>query len=72
MKAIRLALCASILAMASPALAHDDKPKSVLPAAIKPVVKPLTTAVVQHSGGTDASGCHKNHATGDYHCHNPR
>lgn len=22
-----------------------------------------------HSGGTDASGCHYNHKTGDYHCH---
>lgn len=22
-----------------------------------------------HSGGTDSKGCHKNHATGDYHCH---
>ena len=27
---------------------------------------------VAHSGGTDAAGCHKNHATGDYHCHNPK
>ena len=23
-----------------------------------------------HSGGTDSSGCHMNHKTGDYHCHN--
>ncbi len=23
----------------------------------------------QHSGGTDANGCHKNHKTGGYHCH---
>ncbi|MBZ9720156.1 YHYH domain-containing protein [Mesorhizobium sp. AD1-1] len=22
-----------------------------------------------HSGGTDANGCHKNHKTGEYHCH---
>lgn len=22
-----------------------------------------------HSGGTDAYGCHRNHKTGDYHCH---
>lgn len=22
-----------------------------------------------HSGGTDANGCHRNHQTGDYHCH---
>ena len=23
-----------------------------------------------HSGGTDKYGCHTNHETGDYHCHN--
>lgn len=22
-----------------------------------------------HSGGTDSKGCHRNHKTGDYHCH---
>ncbi|WP_348647142.1 YHYH domain-containing protein [Mesorhizobium sp. NZP2077] len=22
-----------------------------------------------HGGGTDANGCHKNHKTGEYHCH---
>lgn len=22
-----------------------------------------------HSGGTDANGCHRDHKTGDYHCH---
>lgn len=31
----------------------------------KPSAKP-------HSGGTDARGCHTNHSTGDYHCHNPK
>ncbi|MEE3649443.1 MULTISPECIES: YHYH domain-containing protein [unclassified Brenneria] len=25
-----------------------------------------------HSGGTDANGCHTNHKTGDYHCHNKK
>jgi len=25
-----------------------------------------------HSGGTNANGCHTNHATGDYHCHTPK
>lgn len=25
--------------------------------------------VFAHSGGTDDSGCHRNHKTGDYHCH---
>lgn len=22
-----------------------------------------------HSGGTNSEGCHRNHKTGDYHCH---
>lgn len=22
-----------------------------------------------HSGGTDKNGCHRDHSTGDYHCH---
>lgn len=22
-----------------------------------------------HSGGTDSNGCHKDHSTGEYHCH---
>lgn len=25
-----------------------------------------------HSGGTNARGCHREHSTGDYHCHSPR
>lgn len=25
-----------------------------------------------HSGGTDSYGCHTNHKTGHYHCHNPK
>ena len=29
-------------------------------------------AVDSHSGGTNSDGCHKNHKTGDYHCHNPK
>ncbi|WP_395689508.1 YHYH domain-containing protein [Caenimonas koreensis] len=29
-------------------------------------------AVYSHSGGTDASGCHTDHRTGDYHCHKPK
>jgi hypothetical protein len=26
-------------------------------------------AAFPHSGGLDASGCHTNHKTGEYHCH---
>ncbi|MFL0560557.1 YHYH domain-containing protein [Sphingomonas sp. 179-I 2A4 NHS] len=31
-----------------------------------------TPKAPQHSGGTDANGCHTNHSTGDYHCHKPK
>ena len=29
-------------------------------------------SALAHSGGTDANGCHTNHKTGEYHCHNPK
>jgi hypothetical protein len=28
-----------------------------------------SAAAVAHSGGTDKNGCHRDHKTGDYHCH---
>lgn len=28
--------------------------------------------IISHSGGTNSDGCHTNHKTGDYHCHNPK
>jgi hypothetical protein len=31
-----------------------------------------STTVDSHSGGTNSDGCHTNHKTGDYHCHNPK
>lgn len=30
---------------------------------------PLAMPVAAHPGGLDASGCHHNRKTGDYHCH---
>ena len=30
----------------------------------------LATTAFAHSGGKDAAGCHTNHKTGEYHCHN--
>jgi len=30
------------------------------------------TSALAHSGGTDSSGCHTDHKTGDYHCHKPK
>lgn len=29
----------------------------------------VSSLAFAHSGGTDANGCHRNHKTGDYHCH---
>jgi hypothetical protein len=29
----------------------------------------LAGQAIAHSGGTDASGCHIDHKTGEYHCH---
>lgn len=73
MKSLYATLCASVLIVSAPALAHEEKPKTLVPAP-KPVpnVQPLNTNSAKHSGGTDANGCHTNHATGIYHCHNPK
>ncbi|MEX1220529.1 MAG: YHYH domain-containing protein [Idiomarina sp.] len=30
------------------------------------------SAVLGHGGGTNAHGCHTNHKTGNYHCHNSK
>ena len=50
--------------------------------ALKLSVMALATAILilsggvspatAHSGGTDKYGCHYNHKTGEYHCHNPK
>lgn len=73
MKSFRTALVISVLALAAPALAHEEAPKPTK-SVPKPVAatSPAASNTVHHSGGTDAKGCHKNHATGDYHCHNPK
>ena len=31
-----------------------------------------TIPALAHSGGTNSDGCHHNHKTGGYHCHNPK
>ncbi|MBF7015060.1 YHYH domain-containing protein (plasmid) [Novosphingobium resinovorum] len=68
-----LAICAIVLS-ATPALAHEDtntaKPTAIAAPATKPQQGQSQTP--QHSGGTDANGCHKNHSTGEYHCHRPK
>ena len=32
----------------------------------------FSALVYSHSGNTDWQGCHTNHKTGVYHCHNPK
>lgn len=36
---------------------------------VSALVAAATSTVFAHSGGLDASGCHTNRKTGDYHCH---
>jgi len=75
MKAFGFGIVAAALSAASPAFAHEEKPKAAVNA---PAPKPAPevngdrTTSAQHSGGTDANGCHTNHSTGVYHCHNPK
>lgn len=75
MKVFGLAVFTAALSVASPALAHEVKPKTAANApGLKPgpEVKGERSTSAQHSGGTDANGCHLNHSTGVYHCHNPK
>ena len=70
---MKIMIAAGLLMVASTAYAHEasratqpaSPPKAVSEARI---VKP----VKEHSGGTDARGCHTNSQTGDYHCHKPK
>jgi methionine-rich copper-binding protein CopC len=64
-------IAAAVLLVASPAFAHQANTANT-PAATKSKPKPATAPNTTHSGGTDAQGCHTNHATGDYHCHTPK
>ncbi|WP_082699561.1 YHYH domain-containing protein [Novosphingobium barchaimii] len=65
-------MISAVLFGAVPAIAHETvetvKAKPVAPKGQQ--VQQTQTA--QHSGGTDANGCHTNHSTGVYHCHNPK
>lgn len=76
MKAFYAALAASALIAANPALAHEVK--SAMPAEKQDAKKATsetptaTPKPTEHSGGTDARGCHTNHSTGVYHCHTPK
>jgi len=46
--------------------AHMKKLSAALIAAI---IALTSVSALAHSGGTDSKGCHRNHKTGDYHCH---
>lgn len=71
MNKINIALATLAAVVASTAYAHEDgTPTQPKPAAA--VVKPQQPQGQNHSGGTDSKGCHTNHSTGDYHCHNPK
>ena len=43
--------------------------KTVVLALVCAVLAAAGPAAFAHSGGTNSSGCHTNHSTGDYHCH---
>lgn len=36
---------------------------------IAALIAVTSASAFAHSGGTDSKGCHRNHKTGDYHCH---
>lgn len=46
--------------------------KKTLIALIGGALMTVAGFAVGHSGGTDSNGCHTNHKTGEYHCHNPK
>ena len=49
-----------------------DKNSAIVVSALIAFLGLLPSAAMSHSGGTDASGCHQNSKTGDYHCHTPK
>ena len=44
--------------------------KPLLSLVILTILLTASSAATAHSGRTNSSGCHNNHSTGDYHCHN--
>ncbi|WP_157620720.1 thermonuclease family protein [Synechococcus sp. PCC 7335] len=44
--------------------------KPLLSLSILGILLTVGSGAAAHSGRTNASGCHNNHSTGDYHCHN--
>ncbi|WP_025552328.1 YHYH domain-containing protein [Sphingobium fuliginis] len=59
---------------ATGAIAHEssenNRPKPAEDVAKTQAPSKGETKPAGHSGGTDSNGCHTNHSTGEYHCHN--
>ena len=53
-------------------LGSMDKNSAIVVSALIAFLGLLPSAALSHSGGTNASGCHENSKTGDYHCHTPK
>nr|WP_230623562.1 YHYH domain-containing protein [Stutzerimonas stutzeri] len=45
------------------------KMKKISAVIIAALIAVTSASAFAHSGGTDSKGCHRNHKTGDYHCH---
>jgi hypothetical protein len=43
--------------------------KKISAVVIAALIAVASVSALAHSGGTDSKGCHRNHKTGDYHCH---
>lgn len=76
MKKISVIVSLGLLFVSVGAVAHEPvKQKSkvdVQSASSVKSYKSLIQKAAGHSGGTDSRGCHTNHSTGVYHCHNPK
>lgn len=79
MKLMSIAIFAVLVS--APAIAHEETAKvppskKSQPSTVSPPkqlqVNTKRASTAQHSGGTDANGCHTNHSTGEYHCHKPK
>lgn len=43
--------------------------KAIYDAVLAVVLAGAAGSAISHGGGLDKYGCHKDHKTGDYHCH---
>lgn len=52
-----------------PAIQRREPSMKLLAVVIVAFLSMASVTALAHSGGTDSKGCHRNHKTGDYHCH---